>query len=315
MPIINHLGINKLKHWEFNLDYLPNDTTIENQTNKLINDKIQFIVNYYLKNKNDTFILEYNDDLISVIAYNILSRIKVVEGFNFYIYGKVKKTKQYIFKEDKKQFIGNRKIKKLNTPICYLSSFNLIYNVVSDNKYSNKISKIKSLSTYAVTQIDFMKEFTPLELFSAQQFYHIGYINDGMYIKNANILSYSNWLENPASIVLPPCLDRIVKPAELKLLYLDDDMKNNIKLLQDLQDYDNIIMYFYDENDEQITKLLNDFSKWVKYKSNIPKSEFMNINNYPLAIHFYENFDCADFVGNWPTKKMEVIVNEEGIYF
>ena len=96
--------------YRLNMDYKIEDLSLEKQTNFLINDIINDL---YKKIDNSKIIVyEYNDDLISLIGYNILKAVQAIKPFELKICGKKpKKTKKKI--KAKESFISQRKIKKL----------------------------------------------------------------------------------------------------------------------------------------------------------------------------------------------------------
>ena len=81
--------------YRLNMDYKIEDLSLEKQTNFLINDIINDL---YKKIDNSKIIVyEYNDDLISLIGYNILKAVQAIKPFELKICGKKpKKTKKKI---------------------------------------------------------------------------------------------------------------------------------------------------------------------------------------------------------------------------
>ena len=292
----------KIQHFHLNLDYLANEN-VENWTNSLINRKINNVMRQYSKNfRTKKFILEFNDDLVSLIAYNILNRLSDISDFSFYIFGKAKRTKNYIYKKDKKNFISLRKIRKIKDQCIYVSVFNFIYNVIPQKRKFNNLGISLGIDT-----IDLMRDFTPQELFTAQQFYGIGYINDGFYYKNLSLSGYNNWVENPCNYAVPPMVKFENQIKGVQLVYLDGNMNNNVEVLRQVEQTDDVVMFFTENEEvtEEQQKLLSSFAHWVKMKSNIPKKEYMNLNNYNLANAFCHDYTSM-FIGNWTTRQKEV---------
>ena len=89
--------------YRLNMDYKIEDLSLEKQTNFLINDIINDL---YKKIDNSKIIVyEYNDDLISLIGYNILKAVQAIKPFELKICGKKpKKTKKKI--KAKESFIS-----------------------------------------------------------------------------------------------------------------------------------------------------------------------------------------------------------------
>lgn len=300
MSIVNVQKQSKIQHFNLNLDYLPLNLSVELQTNNIINDKINSIMRKYSTHfREKIFILEYNDDLISVIAYNILSRISDISDLQFNIFGKAKRTKSYIFKKDKKKFISLRKIRKIKDRCIFVSVLNPIYNVIPQNKNFKNLG-----ASLAIDTIKLMENFTPQEMFEAQKFYGIGYINDGLYYKNISLNGYIKWIESPGRCVMPPALHVNDTIKNVYLVWLDENTENNVSVLQDVEQVDDVVMYFIKDGVD-LSRMLEPYSKWVKMKSNIPSEEYLNMNNYELAIALCRDYNPI-FKGNWETRKREV---------
>lgn len=293
---------NKLRHYNLNLDYSMSQMSLENQTNMLIN----FIINDFIKtyqNKFDThiFVYEYNDDLLSLIGYKILQSIKAVcSNFTFVLYGKKKKTKKYLDKKIK--FQSKRKIIRNYETSIIISGFNPIYNVMN-KEYKSKIF------SQSITAYPLVKKFTPEEIYMAQVFYHIGYIKEkedyreinGRFSQSINNLVQSKISENVANTAAPA--------QGIILAWFDEDVNNNIKIMQDLQDFDGLIYYYFGN---KLPPILQDvtYNILLKRTTNRPNEKFLNLNNYtaPAAIvKEYPTLQCQ-IKGNWPNDKLEEVL-------
>lgn len=124
-----------------NLDYFDSNKFLnyENQTNYTIST----IVNDFFKKykpifQEAIFILEYQDDIYSTIAYRILKNLQGICNFKLKISGSCKNFTEEINKKDKISFIDKIKFKKYKK--IYLSCYNPIYQVKNNNAAFRKMS-------------------------------------------------------------------------------------------------------------------------------------------------------------------------------
>lgn len=246
----------KIQHYNLNLYYL-NDKNIEKETNYLITHELNnFILNYGKYFKNYHFVLDYNDDKLSVINYYFLSSIAGISDLNFSIYPKPKKTKQYLPKKIKE--IKAKDLKRLinKNEVIFISTFNPISQVSKSSiKYNKNI------------QVCPLKRFLPLHYNKMAEFYGL---NELTSLSKTDII-FNSWcrLENQ---IFNEDYDMRYKPKEICLVYLSDDLKNNEKILQEVQDKDYLLYYYWEEdskNEYNIKKQLQSFGQFVKNKSNI----------------------------------------------
>lgn len=116
------------------LDYFDNTkfTNYENQTNyTLCCIMNNFIAKYKKDFNNKIFILEYNDDIYSTIAYRILKNLQGVFNFNLKVKGSCKIYEKEINKKDKISIIDRIVNRKKNR--IFISCYNPIYDVISSN--------------------------------------------------------------------------------------------------------------------------------------------------------------------------------------
>ena len=163
MNVYNNISY-KIIYNYLNLDYPNGLISYSDQTNKTICKIMNDFINIY---KNDfdfkTFILVSQDDIYSLIAYNILKNIQGMYKFNLKIIGKRKNTKEFIKKNN---FINKFKLKKIKQDnIIYISCFNPIYKV-KNNK--NTFKELRANNCYNI-----IDKFTPLQFQIISEFYAI----------------------------------------------------------------------------------------------------------------------------------------------
>lgn len=297
-----------ITRYELNMDYKIIGMSIEDQTNYLI----QSIIND-LYEKIDTskiIVYIYNDDLISLIGYNILKTIQMIKPFKLRIFGKIKKTKKMI--KAKEKFISKRKINKILSKNFIISSFNPIYKVKNLNHISKKI--------FCLYNYQLMDKFTPEELKMAQEFYHIGYIKDYQKIdgKKINVLDikeldklqenfnnikdFYKWGKNEFDGPAPKCM----------MLWIEEDSAQ--ECLQKAEQFDGIVLYFYSDKEELAILNSPSYNVSVKWKVNrIDKGN--NCLNYELGEDIYlyyssnEALESITFEGNWPEEEKRKITD------
>lgn len=276
----------KLIHYNYNLDYPIQGYNIEEQTNHLINIKINDIINKYSKSKKKYFILEYKDDLISVIAFKMLNAISSISNFDFYIYGKIKKTKKLLqsINPNKKVFktykayktISLKKLRLLSkNETVYFSIYNPIYNVIPNTEFYNNLGVSLGLEVFYL-----VKEFTPQEFFTARDFYGINYISNEIDESSSAIKSYQKWIDLPGRCIVPPALQaEICYPEYINVVYLNNDWKEDSEILNNVEQSDYLTFYFYKDKPDILKDVSNIiYSTYVKNKSNIPRVQYLNIN-------------------------------------
>ena len=288
--------VHKLIHFRLNLDYSYLENK-EAQTNLLISSLYTNFIKLY---KNDiqtyTVVYQYRDDLIGQIGLKILDNLSSLLGFKFYIYGKIKRYKSKD-KKTKYEVISNRKLKKLNN-ILLIKPISFIDKVVFNEEISIKFIPKKN---YYI-----LENFTLEEIFIAKEFFDIEDYDD--LENNSRVKELVEWEKNP--ILKPPkeFFNRYtINPVKLNLVWVEEDVDLAIAALQDVEQSDNINLYFTPKKKE--VPILSDvgFSTAVKNKSNVPKKEFLNINK------IYRNnlilINSIEWYGNWPAKERLDVLN------
>ena len=145
----------RLLFHNLNLDY-PKEFDYEAQTNYTLNKVMNEFISEFINSFEDTtFVVNYTDDTFGLITYNILLTIQSCYDIEFYLYGKNKKTKNYI---NKKYVIKKRKLKHLNN-VIYIECFNPLYYVAKHKKYFNDLSIVSLISKFTPRQFTIMSQF------------------------------------------------------------------------------------------------------------------------------------------------------------
>ena len=306
----------KICRFQLDLDYPIYKVNLETQTNLLINKTINEFINTYEKDFNSkTFIYEFNDDLIGLIGYNILLCIQSIKPeFKFYLYGFRNRTKKYLSTKD---FYSYRKVKKIKEDVILISSDNPIYKVVSIKSKSKILRRgKKNLSFIDAPKFHLMRKFTFNEILTAQIFYHIGYIKDSVESSNIKLTSYQRWVDSKLNTFYTntrpqTTYDKFfnekfnVGAQKLVYVYLNGEVDSINALLQEVEQSNSIVLYFGNWN-----LLLEDtgFNFLLRRGENRPNPD--EFNNYNLASSFYCAGAQVDFIGEWPTDKLNLIMED-----
>ena len=294
----------KICRFELDLDYPIYNVNLETQTNLLINKTINEFINTYEKVFDKRiFIYEFNDDLISLIGYNILLCIQSIKPeFKFYLYGFRNRTKKYLSAKD---FYSYRQIKKIKENVLLISSYNPIHKVVSIENKSKILRRRKK-------SLDFIR---PLKFnLMAQVFYHIGYIKDSVDSSNIVLTSYQKWIDSKRNTFytesrpqatykrLLGCSEPVPQLKKLICIYISGEVDSINSLLQEVEQTNSIVLYFGNWN-----LLLEDvgFNFLLRRGENRPNPD--ELNNYNLASKFYHAGAQIDFKGEWPIDKLNLI--------
>lgn len=302
---------NKLSHYNLNLDYPISTISIEDQTNCLINKTINnFIMNYEKDFGKKIFVYEFNDDLLSLVGYKILLAIQAIkENFTFKIFGKFKKTKDY--KVKKQKFCSKKELLKLKDKIVFISSLSSIYEVANILKSSTIFQTRHNLKIKPNFYI--LKQFTYQEILTAQKFYKIGYIKDGFYLKdNPKLLEKFNWINNLNNTPNINLRIQSRRPPLISLIWIGDNLEDNIKLLQEIEKSNNLAFYYY--SGKQIPQILSDnlFKILLKRTTNRPEESYMNINEYELPMQLSKIYDIPiELKGKWPQFNLTLLECQE----
>lgn len=266
------LTIKTIQRFNLNMNYslINSPTYVENQTNFYIQrEMINFLKHY--ENKKIIFVLDYKDDLLSVITYRFLKNIQsAYHKFPLFLYGKIKETKNYINKKDLKisKFKLKHIIKKYRVVI--VRSFNPLYQVINSNI---------TFKDFGIEVYEPLKQFTPDQLFTTQIFYGIGYLKkDPIKSDNEQIMKFSRFCNfKDTEYDQFDFISKQLKKPKIKIIYLDVPQSELLKQLNEIEDFDGLI--FYKGNIKYIPQ---GFEQYLKYKVNIPNPE---INFIPSVVY------------------------------
>lgn len=284
----------KLLHYSLNLDYSQNEISKENQANLLINHLMnEFAFKFQKDFKDKQFVLEFQNDTFSLIAYNILKNIQSVFDFSLLIYGKHAILKSYLKthnKKNKEKFIGNftfNKLKKQNKMIL-ISCYNPIYQVANSAKSFKEFK----------TTFNLLESFTPDELQIAKDFYSIPSSRaDDIYFKNLIATAFNVFCNGKERDDFCWRNFKIKTPKEIYIIKLEGDNKKDNELVNEVVDTDGLIFYECEKEIKDYPILLSEYQYYLKNKSNIPG--YWNINTYSIPKTLMkENNIKIDFVGN-----------------
>ena len=287
----------KLLHFALNLNYRQKNITIENQTNQLIN----FIINDFVKQYKDYFnskyvVLEFQEDDLSLIAYNILKAIQAVFPFQLLIYNKNKKLKAYLKNEKKKKKkekrIGNFALQRLlkKDKIIFISCYNPIYQVA-------KIEK--TFKEFNCPYYKILEKFTPDDLKISFEFYNIP-IPDSHFIYNRKSNGFADFCNGQLNDNFDyRVLSRHAQSIEkIYIVKLTEDNEKDSELLNEVVDENYPVFY---ANETPI--LESEFQYYLKNKSNI--CGYWN-KNFEIAKNIQKCFNCeVIFIGNFSDKEKE----------
>lgn len=296
---------NKSVHNILRMDYINPYISIYDQTNLLINN----VMNHFCKEYGHyfgkrPFVIEYNDDCLSLITYRILSNIREFTNLNFVLLGTCKATKQYIRKTDRVYKNSKQIIKNFVNPI-YIQVNHILYNVFKYNrKMGNFIDSQKE-------KINLIENFTPVELEIAMTFY--GYTFKSLKINSSQLewVGLNKFLSKPFENVLPPHLAHLKEvqgPAEIQMVYITGDNEKDIDTLQQIEQTPAIVFYFYKGEMPLILKDIN-FTTFVDNKTNIPCHEYGNLCEDNKWQDFMWTDNTVNFVGPWPADKKSEVLN------
>lgn len=284
----------KIDLFNMNLNYpLPYfKISAEEYTNWLINQQMNYFNNNFTQDADKTFILDYKDDLISIICYRMLKNLQATCSFNFEIFinGKIKKTKSQMSKGYKK--ISNWKMSKLlkSNSCIIIQGSNLLYNVV----FNTGIFKEFPCKVWRP-----FEHFTPEQIEIAQIFYHIGYIKgDAIQFTDERIKEFKKYCNRQITSYAMHYSYYYKKDIALIQLTCDNDV--DMETLNKVEDFDGLIFYFLPENvsDPSSSLLSSEFGLFVKNKANIPDQ--YNIDNFETPDDLIHNYNAyPTFFGPW----------------
>lgn len=295
---------NELFRYGLNLDYPRPDIDYLNQTNTTVSKIMNDFVGQYKNNfKDKKFILFYNDDIYSLIAYQILKNIQGIYPFTLQLYGKRKNTKKLI---NKKEFLTFLSKKSSIKNAIYISCFNPIYKV-KNSKISFK--ELSNPNCYCI-----IDKFTPTQFRILSNFYHI---NDSKLLRDMTtkkFLDFDNFtlyrdVKNINSISKNSfylgCKDfyneTINKITEINLIKFKGNKDDFTLFDKVLKNCDNkIYYYFYDKKSYQF--LIENFNPYINSVNVINEYNSNTILQNPLKIQ-------CNYIGDWTSE--EILKNEQ----
>lgn len=283
----------KICQFEMNLNY-PMDyypMAIEEYTNCLVNDKM-FHFNKKFENTNAKyFIVDYKDDLNSLICYRMLKNLESVCQFDFevLIYGKTWNTREYLPKGQKR--ISKWKLNKLMKmpDLCVIvQGTNLLYKVINSK----------------ITYNDFpcevwrpISDFIPKQIQTLQIFYHIGYLKkDKMQFSDERVKDFNAFCVGEKLDYHYPDKPKY-KRKTIGLVKIIGEQDKDIETLQQVEDFDGLLFYFTEGINPMDTVLKSEFSLFVKNRANIPDK--YNVNNYEIIEELRSQITYCEFFGYW----------------
>lgn len=277
---------NKMLHFKLNMYYPINN--IEAETNfyleKVIND---FIIKYQ-NSTNKIFILEYKDDIISLINYKILQVISAIMPIDIKLLGKIKNTKKF-FKKSKIKCIPERKfIKYISDDMIFLSGFNPIYKVIKPNIDFKQLDNSYNL----------IEKFTPMQLATIAKFYNIDYNNFDIvcaYAQQFNLWcnDCTAWNDTEILKYFYNDISFIENFPKLSIVNLTSNINDNMILLNQIENTNNLVLYnFPDDNKDQVIEQLKQFSFFINNNSNAYVYYNSNLNSE--IIDYYKLFMPKD---------------------
>lgn len=302
MNVYNNISY-KIIYNYLNLDYPNGLISYSDQTNKTICKIMNDFINIY---KNDfnfkTFILVSQDDIYSLIAYNILKNIQGMYKFNLKIIGKRKNTKEFIKKNN---FINKFKLKKIKQDnIIYISCFNPIYKVKNNkntfkelraNNYYNIIDKFTPLQFQIISEFYAIKNEKLLQEFKQNYFLDFKWftLHDGTFENNAGIDIFNN--EYFYDII-----KNKFNQINTYIIKLNGN-ENDFILFDSLIKTDGIFLYFFDN--KNIDFLKENLNFYISPKNAIKN---YNSNNYLLAKSFHKFNMNITYLGNWTEEEKDI---------
>lgn len=208
-----------------NLDYSNLLIPYDKQTNKTLDKKMNNFIHQFKKDFEDkVFILEYNDDLLSLISYKIIKTLQNLCHFKLQIYGKIRKTKEYFIEKE----IICKKIPKENYHL--ISVFNPIYKVINACRNSNKLIM---KSDFCIIDV-----FTPEQFKILSEYYGIKNIK---MLDNKNIKDFSKFCQDekyPINKKIEKRLEKFlfkdIKEVHYLEISLTGDSEEDFKLFDEI---------------------------------------------------------------------------------
>lgn len=279
-----------------NLD-CPKQNNYVNQTNTTVSEIMNdFIIKYKNDFKNKNFILFYNDDIYSLIAYQMLKNIQGIFPFTLKIYGKRKKTKKFISKKDFLTFFS----KKSNIKnAIYISCFNPIYKVKNSNisfkelsnnncysiinKFTPKQFRILSFF-YNIDNAELLRELTMPEILDFDVLVTHGIANFNLEKEEQKYLKYHDFYN-----------EIINKITEIDLIKFEGN-KNDFTIFDKILKNCETKMCYYFYNEEKYQFLIENLNPYINSVNAINK----NNSNINIKLNDICNGKLQyNFIGDW----------------
>lgn len=220
-------------------------------------------------------ILEFQNDTISLIAYNILKNLQSILNFNLLIYGKKKVLKKYFKTQEtkrKEKFIFKRTLYKLikKDKGILVTVYHPIYKVVNSNKTFNNF----------IPRYNIMEKFTIEEIKKAIEFYNIPEING---ISNKDFEDIDNLCKGKESNIEKLFSYFSVPIPDITIVKLTGDLEKDNNLLNVIENSDDLVFYHLEKDIDNYPILKSDFQFYLKNKGNIPRAAYLNINTKEIV--------------------------------
>jgi hypothetical protein len=258
-----------------NLDY-QKEFNYERQTSKTLNIIMNnFIHDYKEKFDTHTFLLEYNDDICSIISYYILKNIQGIYDFNLKVFGRIKNTKKLFY--NNKDIIKKRKLKYIDN-IIKINSFNPLYYVDFTEKDFNDLSNsISLINRFTIKQLKYICKFFNLNTIQNKKIIYPLLDKDSLFLHTLyNCLRFTN-----NKIIKDKYCIKVKKFKVYELTGTEEDFPIFDSILEDEQD--SLCFYYCPKEKEEFIK--NNLNHFINsrnaaisgYNLNIPKDELNNL--------------------------------------
>lgn len=287
----------KLLHYSFNLYYWQNGIDKENQVNQLINYLMNnFIFNYRRDFEGKYVILDFKDNSLSLIAYNILKNIQNICDIPLLIYGKHKLLRKYLKSlkknqnKKKEKYISTFTLKRLikKEQAIFVSCYNPIYQVVNTKENFNEFK-----NTYYL-----LKKMTPEQIEIIQDFYFLKDFND---INFEKLKCYNKFCNGKEKFGIEDF--QLCYPKEIYIIKMTGNNEIDNESVNKAVDTDGLIFYECDKNYREYPILISEYQYYLKNKTNIPG--YWNINTYSIVQDLIKLKIPVNYIGDVAKERWE----------
>ena len=287
----------KLLHYSFPYDYWQNGIGKENQVNQLINYLInKFIVDYEKNYKGKFIILEFQNDVLSLITYNFLKNIQSVYDIPLLIVGKHQLLKKYLKSlkknqnKKKEKFISDFKAKRLleKEQAILISCYNPIYQVENTSKNFNKFKNTFNL----------VERITPEEISIIKGFYSLDNFDE----INWDLFKQFNKFCNGEEIFGIEDFN-LFYPQEIFVIKMTGDNEIDNQNVNEAVDTEGLIFYDCEKDYHEYPILISEYQYYLKKKTNIPG--YWNINTYSIVKNLGELGIPINYIGDVDERRWE----------